>query len=512
MAARKQTPRRGTKRSAADADEIFVASGQHAREAIQQHTGAPHDEFSKYGVVRRVPGGCYIVRDADTRHKVFFKYITEDEGELFIEYWGDRRQNHRNDGPATTIYRLDGSIRDIIYYENNLEHRTDGPAITEFHANGRVARIAYAKREQFHRVGGPAVIRFHADGTMARRTYYMRDQRHREGAPAEEEWDQEGRLTGESYHHIGKRHRLGGPAERTWQQPGNVLTHEAYYVDGIAHRTDGPAVVHYRPHDGTLKSQMYYRRGVKQRVDGPAVIRYYPTGNPLWEEYYHRGELHRTDGFASIGYRDQQGVSHISSGMNYRRGLHVVGENNVGRVHFFPNGDQARTYYSDQAGTVSKKIRVGADGRIISMRGPMGHALDPVALRRAAARGAMMKLRAGRAFMEEARTAAKPTSVRIAQMAGRSVRDGGLHMAFRVPRSACAIDRKHYDDPSFCHGKTRRQLAIGWGDPARACQSSFYSDHQLRGYLAGLLGLPGADNVDKKLTREELCRRIAEWK
>lgn len=148
-----------------------------------------------------------------------------------IQFFDDRRQLHRTDGPAA-IER-----DELHWYLGGRRHRSDGPALIT--AAGERQWFDEGRR---HRIGGPAWI--HADGGMS--------------------WWQDGRV-----------HRIGGPALIDAAIAGDdPRVREAWYQAGQLHRTDGPAVIYG---DGAHE---WWLEGVRvSRLDLPSAAAGAPRGS-----------------------------------------------------------------------------------------------------------------------------------------------------------------------------------------------------------------------------------------
>jgi hypothetical protein len=80
-----------------------------------------------------------------------------------------RRKNgkcHREDGPAITVYRPDGSKSQEFWYKNGKIYRADGPTATAYRPDGSKAEELWIENGNF-RKDGPAKIEYGSDGSKS---------------------------------------------------------------------------------------------------------------------------------------------------------------------------------------------------------------------------------------------------------------------------------------------------------------------------------------------------------
>ncbi len=91
----------------------------------------------------------------------------------------------------------------------------------------------------------------------------------------------------------GQLHRDGDkPAKLTISPDTGVNVAELYVVDGSLHRSDGGATVIYRNDSGALLEQKFHKHGRLHRIDGPAVEKFDPvTGDVTHAEFWVEGRV-----------------------------------------------------------------------------------------------------------------------------------------------------------------------------------------------------------------------------
>ena len=189
-----------------------------------------------------------------------FKYYKLDMLHI-IKYMNDKKQLHREDGPALTEYFPESTeIFLECWYKNGKKHRENEPAKI-VNTRTHVMKILYEY----------STIKY----------WYQDGKKHRPlssslSSSAEEEEEEE---------HL--------PAVVTYKN--GILYSEEWYINGLKHRSVGPAIIEYQP-DGILcLSKTWYRDNMIHRPEGkgPAKIEYHPNGNIASETWYSNGEIHR---------------------------------------------------------------------------------------------------------------------------------------------------------------------------------------------------------------------------
>ena len=379
-----------------------------------------------------------------------------------------RYQIARRSAEGTHVYPVAQGRGDIMIMRGDIMIRMGVDHIHEQH---------YRDGNAFHREDGPAQIRWdRATMRLQSETYYLDDVISRQDdGPAQITYHNDWSVHKEMFYRAGVIHRDHNPAMYVWF-PDRVLNALGFYRHGLPHRDDGPAVLEWYP-DETLKREQYFRDGIATRDDGPAATVYYPSGRPSVTAYYRDGVLSREGAPALI-------LWHASGSF------------------------KKKVYYRDGvAGRTLIYGREGAEdeGRLVMVRNrPDGPALDMQQQRHQHARRFLGAMNVVRALDEKPMG---PSSIWHAQKSGSKVRAGHYDVVFRDPRRACGVSREHHEDPRGCDDLADLSR---WENPVEACIDSHFSDYQLRGYLAGLEGLPGADDVDPA-SRYRLCRRIADW-
>jgi len=89
------------------------------------------------------------------------KYYDDDEEVVScIEYYDDKNQLHREDGPARIEYYEDGGIQKEEYYIRSKLHREGKPAVVHYGYKESVDREEFYLHNKLHRNDGPAVVDF----------------------------------------------------------------------------------------------------------------------------------------------------------------------------------------------------------------------------------------------------------------------------------------------------------------------------------------------------------------
>jgi hypothetical protein len=82
-------------------------------------------------------------------------------------------KEHREGGPARTVYYSDGMVYFKEYSINGMMHREDGPAVTVYFLSGSIRYIYYCFNDLFHREDGPAQITCDWNGAILMEEYYL---------------------------------------------------------------------------------------------------------------------------------------------------------------------------------------------------------------------------------------------------------------------------------------------------------------------------------------------------
>ena len=82
---------------------------------------------------------------------------------------------------------------------------------------------------------------------------------------------------------------MSKPEHKKYYHESGKLECEAWYLNGELHRTDGPASINYYE-SGKLEYKAWCLNGDYHRIDGPASISYYKNGEPWYEAWYLNGK------------------------------------------------------------------------------------------------------------------------------------------------------------------------------------------------------------------------------
>ena len=147
-----------------------------------------------------------------------------------IEYYYSNGILHRDDGPAYIEYCIEGKYYDD-YFRNN-ELKKDISTINKRHFN--ICSERWFQNGKEHRDDGPAVSHWRADGTLYMNIWYQNGKKHRNDyEPADIEYYPDGVLHLERWYQNGKCHRLDDePAVIIYNNEGSVIAHK-WYVDDV---------------------------------------------------------------------------------------------------------------------------------------------------------------------------------------------------------------------------------------------------------------------------------------
>ena len=95
-------------------------------------------------------------------------------GQKMSEVYIKNNRQHREDGPAETIWHENGKVKQEVWYFEDVLHRGDGgPTVSFFFETGATKALVYRVHGKRHRLDGPALIRYLQDGTAWTREYYI---------------------------------------------------------------------------------------------------------------------------------------------------------------------------------------------------------------------------------------------------------------------------------------------------------------------------------------------------
>lgn len=165
-------------------------------------------------------------------------YQEEQSQTKMVIYYQDaiHKIKHRDNGPAITVYRTDGSLLAEHWYINNQLHRQDGPAsIFYFPGLKHIMQEEWRCKGVLHRCGAPAVTVYNKAGTVVWQEWYQLGKLHREGGPAFIERRPEQNCYKEMWFSRGKLHRENGPAVMVLINGETV--NRSYYLEGVQKMT-----------------------------------------------------------------------------------------------------------------------------------------------------------------------------------------------------------------------------------------------------------------------------------
>jgi len=82
-------------------------------------------------------------------------------------------KEHREGGPARTVYYTEGMLYSLEYSINGMTHREDGPAVTIYFLSGSPRSIYYCFNDLLHREDGPAHTTYDWNGAIIMEEYYL---------------------------------------------------------------------------------------------------------------------------------------------------------------------------------------------------------------------------------------------------------------------------------------------------------------------------------------------------
>ena len=166
---------------------------------------------------------------------------------------------------SMSIYQVN-SQRFVMeeYKKDGVLHRDDGPASTSYHLNGVPAKQEYYQNGKLHREDGPAIIRRDENGFATEFEYFVNGQANSKNGPSLFHRNEKGDVDHVAYKQgSGYLHRTDGPATISYDSLGRV-TQEGYYQNGKHHRDDGPAAIMYDSSSGAVTNESYFKQGKLQ--------------------------------------------------------------------------------------------------------------------------------------------------------------------------------------------------------------------------------------------------------
>ena len=164
--------------------------------------------------------------------------LLDDQQFEMVVYYKDRikKTKHRDNGPAVTAYKTDGSPLAEHWYYNNQLHRQDGPAfILYFFDINAIRQEEWYFHGRLHRIGAPAVTIYNYDGSILCQQWYEAGKLHRADGPAWIENHPEKNSHKEMWYRRGRLHREDGPAVTVLI--GGQTVNRSYYLDGVQKMT-----------------------------------------------------------------------------------------------------------------------------------------------------------------------------------------------------------------------------------------------------------------------------------
>ena len=233
-------------------------------------------------------GKIEIIEDVDADgNDISVENTFDSNGNLTKEEWSLNGYLHREDGPAITIYRPDGSKEREEWWWEGEKHREDGPAVIFYRPDETV------ELEEYWREG--EVSNYHRGHLMdAARQFFRPD-----GSVECEEYiengyyDNDGLATIVCYYESGKV--KSEYCQYAQVSEKNELRDDVDEVSRL-HCEVGPAVIEYRP-DGSTEREEWWWDDQQHRLDGPAVIYYNEDGSVKSEEFYFYSEPLSKDEF-----------------------------------------------------------------------------------------------------------------------------------------------------------------------------------------------------------------------
>jgi len=96
-----------------------------------------------------------------------------------IRYFDNEHMLHRENGPAYIMFidimfieNVQGLLWFEIYYKHGKQHREDGPASTSYYINGNIYAETYSVEGIKHRYMKPAYIIYNENGSIIFWSYY----------------------------------------------------------------------------------------------------------------------------------------------------------------------------------------------------------------------------------------------------------------------------------------------------------------------------------------------------
>jgi antitoxin component YwqK of YwqJK toxin-antitoxin module len=102
-----------------------------------------------------------------------YEEVKYSDGYFRRESRNEKREFHRESGPAQIHYNSDGSIRSEFFYINGKLHREDGPASIYYYPDGSIREEFFYFNDFKHREFGPAAIFYNPDGSIHLEAFYL---------------------------------------------------------------------------------------------------------------------------------------------------------------------------------------------------------------------------------------------------------------------------------------------------------------------------------------------------
>ncbi len=161
-------------------------------------------------LIRSIPDmGRYSLRKS-TQKKMKTKFgkwdIFKKEGKIITKtYRLPNGKIHREDGPASIYYYLNGNKWEELWFKDDKRHRNDGPAYIKYYENGNKKEERWYTGGKKHREDEPASIHYYCNGNKTAERWFKDDKRHREDDPAMIKYYKNGNKMKEWWYKNGKR-------------------------------------------------------------------------------------------------------------------------------------------------------------------------------------------------------------------------------------------------------------------------------------------------------------------
>ena len=223
------------------------------------------------------------------------------DGTIQAEYWWQNGEPYRDGAPARTLYNENGSIKNERWLNQNGQyHRTDGPARTDYYNNGNIKSEGWWKNGDLHRTDGPAHIGYWENGLTQSEEWYQDGKKHRTDGPAHIGYWEDGSIECEQWCSHGETPPRGRPRQYLLQPGRNRQIQRILAERETSYDTT--------PHTVTIMKQKKNPKTVTDTNTPPDIIVRNPNGNIRREQWFNKNrQLHRTDGPASVTYRENGG-------------------------------------------------------------------------------------------------------------------------------------------------------------------------------------------------------------